>query len=59
MEDPYLKLSESLNKVFVKLANMIVELARRSLTAKEYLDFVKMFEEKPKPDTKMPDDRKQ
>lgn len=59
MEDPYLKLYESLHKVIVKLADMICELAKRSLTAKEYLDFVKMFEEKPKPDIKMPDDRKQ
>ena len=42
-DNPYDRLSESLYKVLVKLANMIFYLAERTLSKKEYEDFIDKF----------------
>ena len=46
MNDPYRKLFESINKALTKLSNMIVWLAKRTLSVKDFMDFVDEFEEK-------------
>ena len=48
--DPYKELYESAQQAFVKVGNMIVWVAKRTLTANEYEQFLKEFaEEKKKP----------
>ena len=46
MEDPYKKIWEDIAKAFTKESNMIVWLAKRTLTAKEFAEFVDEFSEK-------------
>lgn len=46
MKDPYLKLAEDINKTMIKLANMIDFVAKRTMTTKDYLEFVDEFSEK-------------
>lgn len=46
MKDPYEKVFEEIGKAFLKVNKMIVELAERSLTVKEFQEFVKTFDEK-------------
>ena len=45
MNDPYMKLFESINKVLTKLAKMIDWIAKRTLSAQDYLKFVDEFAE--------------
>ena len=45
MKDPYLKLAEDINKAMTKLANMLDWIAKRTLTTKDYLEFVDEFSE--------------
>lgn len=45
MKDPYLKLAEDINKTITKLANMIDFVAKRTMTTKDYLEFVDEFSE--------------
>ena len=47
MTDPYQKLYESIAKVLNKLSEMILWIAVRSLSAKEYSEFIDKFSEKP------------
>ena len=46
MKDPYLKLAEDINKTIIKLANMLDWIAKRTMTTKDYLEFVDEFAEK-------------
>ena len=50
MSDPYRKLYESLskdiNEALTKLANMIDFIAKRTMTTKDYLEFMDEFAEK-------------
>lgn len=46
MKDPYLKLAEDINKTITKLANMIDFVAKRTMTTKDYLEFMDEFAEK-------------
>lgn len=46
MKDPYLKLAEDINKTINKLANMIDFVAKRTMTTKDYLEFMDEFAEK-------------
>ena len=45
MEDPYKKLYEDLSKALTKLADMIVWVAKRTLSVSEFEQLVKEFEE--------------
>lgn len=38
--DPYLQLVESINEAIAKLSNTIALLAQRTLSTKDYMDFV-------------------
>lgn len=51
MNDPYKKFVEELSKVLAKLSNMIVYVAERTLSAKEFIEFTEEFKDK-KPDYK-------
>lgn len=46
MKDPYLKLAEDINKAMTKLAKMIDFVAKRTMTTKDYLEFMDEFSEK-------------
>ncbi len=46
MKDPYEEVFEEIGKAFLKVNKMIVELAERSLTVKEFQEFVKTFDKK-------------
>ena len=46
MKDHYLKLVEDINKTITKLANMIDFVAKRTMTTKDYLEFMDEFAEK-------------
>lgn len=46
MNDPFKKLFEDISKTLIKLSNMIVFVAERTLSAKDYMDFIKEFAEK-------------
>ena len=50
MKDPYLKLAEDINKTITKLANMIDFVAKRTMTTKDYMEFVDEFAEKKQSD---------
>ena len=43
--DPYKVLAESIEKAFAKLADMIVWVAKRTLTVNEFEQFLKEFAE--------------
>ena len=46
MKDPYEKVWENISKSLTKLGNMIVWLAKRTLSVKEYMEFADEFTEK-------------
>lgn len=46
MKDPYKEVFEEIGNAFQKVNKMIVELAERSLTVKEFQEFVKTFDKK-------------
>ena len=46
MYDPYKRLHEDIVKAISKQTNMIVWLAKRTLSVKDYMDFIEEFEEK-------------
>ena len=46
MNDPYKRFHEDIVKAISKQTKMIVWLAKRTLSVKEYMDFVNEFEEK-------------
>ena len=43
-DDPYAKLADSICRMFVKLADMICWVASRTLSKKEFAEFVEYFE---------------
>ena len=46
MNDPYKRFHEDIVKAISKQTNMIVWLAKRTMSVKDYMDFVEEFEEK-------------
>lgn len=46
MNDPYKRFHEDIVKAISKQTNMIVSLAKRTLSVKDYMDFLEEFEEK-------------
>lgn len=46
MHDPYKNLFESISKALTKLSNMICWVAKRTLTSKEFDEFVEEFTDK-------------
>lgn len=46
MNDPIEKVFKDICKVLTRLSNMIVYVAERTLSAKDYIDFVNEFTEK-------------
>lgn len=59
MTDPYQKFYESITKALNKQTEMIVWIAKRVLTAKEFAEFVDEFAEKPDKKTEVLDAMKQ
>ena len=51
MNDPYRKVHEDIAMALTKLSNMIVWLAKRTLSVKDYMDFADEFTEEKKNDT--------
>ena len=47
MNDPYKKFFDELSKTLAKLIKMIVFVAERTLSAKEFIEFTEEFKEKP------------
>ena len=45
MNDPYEKLFESISKALIKLSKMIVWIAKRALSVKDFEDFIDAFPE--------------
>ena len=48
MEDPYKRIAEDISKAMTKVGGMICWIAQRTLTKKEFDEFVEKFAEKPK-----------
>ena len=46
MNDPIVKVFKDIGKAFIRLSNMILYVAERTLSAKDYIDFVNEFTEK-------------
>ena len=46
MKDPYEEAWKSISKTFTKLTSMLVWIAERTLSAKEYIEFANNFNEK-------------
>ena len=46
MKDPYQEAFKQISDAIIKINNMIVELGKRTLTIKEYEDFITAIEEK-------------
>ena len=46
MNDPMKKIFEDIGKAFTRLSNMIIYVAERTMSAKDYIDFVNEFTEK-------------
>ena len=46
MTDPFAKVFKDIGKMFTRLSNMIIYVAERTLSAKDYIDFVNEFTEK-------------
>ena len=58
MNDPYKKFHESIINCLTKLGNMIVWLAKRTLSVRDYMEFVNEFSEDDKDNNPLSDEVK-